>query len=35
MPTPKITFETLREIAESASGMRDQNLWFVGTPAAT
>ncbi|HLM67281.1 MAG TPA: hypothetical protein VK358_07135 [Longimicrobium sp.] len=31
MPKPTITFETLREIAESASGMRDQDLWFVVT----
>lgn len=35
MPKPNITFVTLRQIAESASGMRDQNLWFVvtGDPA--
>lgn len=35
MPKPNITFVTLREIAESASGMRDQDLWFVvtGSPA--
>ncbi len=35
MPKPNITFVTLRQIAESASGMRDQDLWFVvtGTPA--
>lgn len=35
MPKPIITFETLRLIAESASGMRDQDLWFVvtGSPA--
>jgi hypothetical protein len=26
---PIVTFETLREIAESASGMRNQDLWFV------
>lgn len=35
MPKPNLTFETLREIAESASGMRDQDLCFVvtGDPA--
>jgi hypothetical protein len=35
MPKPNLTFVTLREIAESASGMRDQDLWFVvtGDPA--
>lgn len=35
MPKPNLTFETLRLIAESASGMRNQNLWFVvtGDPA--
>lgn len=31
MPKPNITFVTLRQIAESASGMRDQDLWFVVT----
>ena len=31
MPKPTLTFVTLREIAESASGMRDQDLWFVVT----
>jgi hypothetical protein len=31
MPKPNLTFVTLREIAESASGMRDQDLWFVVT----
>ncbi len=29
MPKPTVTFETLRLIAESASGMRDQDLYFV------
>lgn len=35
MPKPNVTFETLRLIAESASGMRDQDLYFVirGDPA--
>jgi hypothetical protein len=35
MPKPNVTFETLRLIAESASGMRDQDLYFVvsGEPA--
>lgn len=35
MPKPNLTFETLRLIAESASGMRNQDLWFVvtGDPA--
>ncbi len=35
MLKPNVTFETLRLIAESASGMRDQDLWFVisGEPA--
>jgi hypothetical protein len=35
MPKPALTFDILREIAESASGMRDQELWFVvtGSPA--
>jgi hypothetical protein len=31
MPKPKVTFETLRLIAESASGMRDHDMWFVVT----
>jgi hypothetical protein len=29
MPKPDVTFETLRLIAESASGMRNQPTWFV------
>lgn len=29
MPKPKVTFQTLRFIAESASGMRDKDLYFV------
>lgn len=37
MPKPIVTFETLREIAESASGMRNHDLWFVisGDPVVT
>jgi hypothetical protein len=37
MPKPDVTFETLRLIAESASGMRDQPTWFVieKTPEGT
>ena len=36
MPKPNVTFETLREIAETASGLRNENLYFVirGDPAA-
>lgn len=35
MPKPNVTFETLREIAETASGLRNQDLYFIikGEPA--
>lgn len=29
MPKPAIDFQILRHIAESASGMRDQDTWFI------
>lgn len=29
MATPTVDFELLRQIAEAASGLRDQDLWFV------
>ena len=29
MPKPHVTFETLRLVAESASGMRNQPTWFI------
>lgn len=35
MPKPNVTFQILRDIAESASGLRDHDLYFVvtGEPA--
>lgn len=37
MPKPEVTYETLRLIAESASGMRDLPTWFIieETPQGT